>query len=761
MSASDEFTGIPIKALEDETPTTTSFQLSEEQSRAADAVGAWLKDRSKPWFYLGGFAGCGKAQPLTARIITPLGPIKMGDLTVGDFVIGSNGKPTKVIGIFPQGKRQVYKVTFRDGSSTRCDSEHIWKVKAPFKGSKGKWLKRTTQQILESGVSYYDKTRNKRNFKFQIPLCAPVEFSSFDKAPIDPYMLGALLGDGYCSGNVVALVCNDLEIVDRIAKTLPEGMEISTTRSGGSAYRHVIRDNKEFHSNRLKIILESLGINIYSFEKFIPTRFLFAPIEDRLELLRGIMDTDGCVVKNRVSLSSTSEKLVKDVTFLVQSLGGTAILYTYKRPDRKRTEYVLNVKLGICPFYLKRKAEAWKPSLKNPPSRYITSIEEDGYEEQQCIAVEASDNLYLTDDFIVTHNTSLARYLSELQNGSTRFMAYTGKAARVLQRKGCPAGTIHQAIYLPSGEINDEIQKLEEELNGEPSPDPVRTRKIIHRLTELREPKFTLRPLNPFKGVSLIVLDECSMVADQCAQDLMSFKVPILVLGDPGQLPPVKGSGFFTRHKPDFMLEEIHRQVADSPILQLATAARKGDALRQGKYGDSRVIGRSRFGREELLAVEQAICGTHKSRLMFNAEVRQAKGFEGVFPCEGERLTCLRNNAKTNVLNGEIYESLEAYDETTKEILIRDEDGHDKTIKVHPECFTDPKLLASWPFQKRATREELDYAYTITCHRAQGSQWRSVAVYADMFRWADARNDFKKWLYTAITRASESVIVAL
>lgn len=388
--------------------------------------------------------------------------------------------------------------------------------------------------------------------------------------------------------------------------------------------------------------------------------------------------------------------------------------------------------------------------------------------EQSCAADAVSEWLktrskpyFYLGGFAGVGKTALARHLSELQSGETRFMAYTGKAARVLERKGCPATTIHQMIYMPLGEINDEISQLEKELAAEPKPTPARERKILNRLTELREPRFTLRTNNPFKGVSLLVLDESSMVSDDCARDLLSFNIPILVLGDPGQLPPIKGSGFFTRQKPDFMLEEIHRQVADSPILKLATAARRGDAIRQGTYGSCKVIGRSKFGTDEILSVDQAICGTHKTRIAFNAMAREAKHFEGTFPCEGERLICLRNNAKTRVLNGEIYEALNAYDETTKEITLRDEDGHERVLKVYPECFTDPDLLKSWAFSKRSMREELDYAYAITCHKAQGSQWESVAIYADMYRWAAAREDYKKWLYTAITRASDRLILAL
>lgn len=358
--------------------------------------------------------------------------------------------------------------------------------------------------------------------------------------------------------------------------------------------------------------------------------------------------------------------------------------------------------------------------------------------------------------------TSTAKALAELQNGKVKFAAFSGKAARVLNQKGCPATTIHSLIYMPQGEINEEIAELEKALLSDPPPDAAKEARIVRRLGQLREPRFSLRASSQLTGISLLVLDEVSMLNEEIARDLLSFNVPILVLGDPGQLPPVKGEGFFTRHEPDFMLTEIHRQARDNPILQLATKARLGETLRLGDYGESRVISKSRFSASDALDVSQIICGMNKSRRALIAEVRKLRGFSSPFPQKDERLICLHNNPKSAVLNGQMFVATSDFDQDDSSIELRDEDDAlPYMLHIHPECFTRPELVQSWAFKKRSQRNQFDWGWAITAHKSQGSEWDSVAVYADLFRWADAKDDFAKWLYTALTRARNRVIVAL
>lgn len=381
-------------------------------------------------------------------------------------------------------------------------------------------------------------------------------------------------------------------------------------------------------------------------------------------------------------------------------------------------------------------------------------------------------------------------------------MAYAGKAASVMRKKGMiNASTIHSKIYLPASEADEEADELQKQLDSG-KLEGVELRRVIRRLEELRSPTWALRSPSPFKyqiingyldellGAALVILDECSQANIQIRQDLLSFKVPVLVLGDPFQLPPVEGGGAFDSD-PDVVLTEVHRQALESPVLQLATMAREGKLPAPGKYGESLVTTRNRINKELALSVEQIICGTNKSRRELNAEMRAFLGFSGDFPQKGERIICLRNNRKEGLLNGEIFPVFEdtrnkpveddveddddEIDENDDDEIIEVKETKEKRgfvwikinadgvpVKVHRECFDGRhEYLKAWDHARRSWANEFDFAYAITCHKAQGSEWESVLAFADMFRWSKAKNDFHRWLYTACTRASERVILAL
>jgi hypothetical protein len=354
-----------------------------------------------------GRGGCGKAQPLTCMVQTPVGPVPMGSLSVGDFVIGGDGRPTEIVGIYPQGKRQCYKISFKDGSFTFCDIEHlldILKLASGRKNQKGteRWSVKKTMSLREiiAGGFKLDSGAS----KIQIPMTAPVEYGNASPG-VDPYTVGALLGDGYCCGNSVILVCNDRDIIQRVKKSLPEGMSVNTF-DAFDCDRHVIKDDI-YKYNRLKSALDSFGISIKSGDKFIPQEYLVAPVHDRIDLLRGLMDTDGTINgRNCVRFNTTSKKLVLGVQNITQSLGGTSKIYSYARADKKSVEYSVSLTLNINPFYLPRKASKWKTPRFRKPARYIEAVEKLGIVEQQCIEVAAEHHTYLTDDFIVTHNTA-------------------------------------------------------------------------------------------------------------------------------------------------------------------------------------------------------------------------------------------------------------------------------------------------------------------------------------------------------------------
>ncbi|PHM69552.1 porphyrin biosynthesis protein [Xenorhabdus sp. KJ12.1] len=357
--------------------------------------------------YLWGHAGTGKAQPIDTIIPTPDGMKRFGDLRVGDKVFGSDGKPTSVVGIFPQGIKPMFRVIFRDGASTRACKEHLWTTLPTHeykRGYKQKPMVRTTQEMLDAGI------KHATGHKFKIPLVEAVEWPEKEHF-IHPYILGVMIGDGGLLGTtpVISLGAGDLDIKSRVDSLLPEGIETGGVRvTSKNGRQFSITDNTIFHGNRIKKEIVRLGLNVYSGNKFIPEQYLFDSRENRLELLRGLMDTDGTCRSNRTGFSTTSRKLAEGIKFLVQSLGGTVIVKEYEKAKHKSGYYAeINVKTLFSPFHSTRKLVEWSPSKKNPPSRFITSIDADGEAECMCIKVAAEDSLYVTEEFIVTHNTTL------------------------------------------------------------------------------------------------------------------------------------------------------------------------------------------------------------------------------------------------------------------------------------------------------------------------------------------------------------------
>lgn len=378
--------------------------------------------------YLAHAVGAGKAQPLDAKILTPNGWVLMGDIAVGDMVIAADGTPTMVEAVFPQGSKDIYRVVFSDGSSTECCAEHLWltqtykersAARAAAKAGKdwpsAKPRVRELSEIMETLVSSHLGAKN-----HSIPMVAPVQFAERE-IPLDPYTLGALLGDGSMSNGVVTFSKPDSEIVYQFA--LPENVMLNKIEHDGKcdAWRFVMKKRDGFGAdaiqNPMVAILSGLGLmNTCSHQRFIPDVYKFNTVDVRLAVLRGLMDTDGYVDRRGHStyLTTTSLQLADDVQFIVQSLGGV-VSKSNKRPffthngERKegRLAYVLTISLpaGINPFMLERKASAVVPKTKYAPTRYITAVELVGSKPAQCIRVAHPEHLYVTDDFIVTHNT--------------------------------------------------------------------------------------------------------------------------------------------------------------------------------------------------------------------------------------------------------------------------------------------------------------------------------------------------------------------
>jgi exodeoxyribonuclease-5 len=373
--------------------------------------------------------------------------------------------------------------------------------------------------------------------------------------------------------------------------------------------------------------------------------------------------------------------------------------------------------------------------------------------------------------------------------GGVLYAAFTGKAALVMTRNGTPASTIHSLIYRVSEATQEEIERVKKEIAAIraklPTLDPAarlfeesRLRRLEIRLDDIHKPRFVFNEQSIVREAALIVLDEVSMVGDEMARDLLAFGKPILVLGDPGQLPPIKGEGAFTQAAPDVMLTEIHRQAGESAIIRLATMARQGRPIPYGEH-DPHVwkMPRASVMPEQMLRGGQVICGRNATRIQLNIAMKRAAGFDTVYPTgerrdgQGEKIICLKNRHDLGIVNGMFLALADVRDEDEVcfSATMRTEDGD-------PVGATDSEaaryVIYKGHFDDHVRRDperdrrdhwikkgliEAVWGYAITCHKAQGSQYPTVVVYDDgLGRTAEDR---ARWLYTAITRAEWGLVI--
>lgn len=372
-----------------------------------------------------GPAGVGKAQPLDATIYTPNGEVCMGDINIGDYVIGDDGHQCKVIDVHPQGIKPIYRVTFSDGSFTETCDEHLWFTQTEKdRNNRTKIKGKRFKNPLKGSVKKLSEIRNSilsaRGYKnHSIPITKPVNFI---ESPlfIDPYVMGVLLGDGGLSQERITLSSADSELIENVKELIPSSCIVNDVKSSKYGYS-VISKTKVGQKNDVLNEIRNCNLNsIKSYEKFVPKKYLFNSIENRIKLLQGLLDTDGYVNKNGTSVFFTtiSPQLMNDVKFLVNSLGGITYL-TEKRPfyrDKSGNKIfcsvaytlTINLKSEIKPFRLKRKLDLVKPKTKYFPKRFITNVEYVGDKEAKCITIDSESQLYLTNDFIVTHNSYIA-----------------------------------------------------------------------------------------------------------------------------------------------------------------------------------------------------------------------------------------------------------------------------------------------------------------------------------------------------------------
>ena len=410
-----------------------------------------------------------------------------------------------------------------------------------------------------------------------------------------------------------------------------------------------------------------------------------------------------------------------------------------------------------------------------------------------------SDQIFRLFGYAGTGKTTIAKTLAdiarELFGGEVRFAAFTGKAAHVLKTKGCPAQTIHSLIYIPRDKSRARLAAMKKELEAREDGTATQREEPRDEFTEIgsvasmstadlkreiekerenvNNPSFCINYESDLPGCSLLILDEVSMVDNEMAQDLLSFGVKILALGDPAQLPPVGKGGFFTKPAPDYLLTEVHRQAEGDPIIGLATTVREGGRIYPGDGGgETQVISKAYLKAHPELAVDadQVLVGMNKTRRTFINRLRETEGRTSELPEKGDRVICLRNAKKEGLLNGQIFEVVAAQepvdDVMTLTVLPEDAPADAKAFDVDVHCgeFRGDDVKKkfecdNWGF---LAANHFDFANAITVHKSQGSQWDHVLVYDES--WVFSKRDKTagpKHLYTAITRAAKRVTVVV
>jgi hypothetical protein len=578
--------------------------FTAQQGKFLDEALDWLANPQKHprLMALHGFAGAGKRQPLTEPILTPEGWRVMGDIGVGSYVIGADGYPAKVTNVY-HGTNKTYKVTFCDGTFAYCCDEHLWKVQSPKQRQRGTYSIKTLGEMLPK---IDEPLIGSRGYWYSIPLCKPVQFEEKDLS-LDPYLLGWLLAEAYMGGKQIQTTVHVDEIDDidaELTPLLPDGVRFVK----GKCYQGNAQQVR--FTFGLQSHLESLGLmGKLSTNKFIPKSYLLGSEQQRRALLAGLMDGDGTTQrfasgKVKTAFHSSSEEMARGVAELVRSLGGYSIVR--KENDRgKGEEWRVSIRLWFNPFRLPYKRDIYGNYVpKARKIKKIVSAEYVGEMPGQCITVENEDRLYLTRDYIVTHNTFVVNHLLSMarqQNilvGDVWATAPTHQAKKVLEKasKGTGAGisdflTSHSFFGLRPQYVEfDEAHeaKLEELLAIEEkyrTPDQCTTiETLLWRRGAAAERVQEFLPTKIKKGsenVRLVVADEFSMMPEVLAR--LYFELPfiydthpdlqILFLGDPAQLPPIDEEESLVCSIPKFTpLTEVVRN--KGAILEYCTAIR-------------------------------------------------------------------------------------------------------------------------------------------------------------------------------------------
>ena len=405
--------GLPPAVKKADMVDDVDLPLKAQQERVVKRI----QDPNTPGLVLYHGTGSGKALQVGTNVLTDHGWTQIQNLKIGDQVFSVDGSLTAVTGVYPQGLRDIYSVTFRDGATINCDGEHLWHTQTAANRKNVVRLKTTHGQERHLGsakttLQIKESLRQGGKWNHTIPLPEALQFSK-KELPLDPYVLGLLLGDGCIKFDGAYISTGDSEIIQSIKDAYPS--HALKRRSNGFDYH--ISKSVTSYKNEIVTALKSLKLlGTGSLTKFIPDCYLFNNVETRLAILQGLMDTDGFVSKDgyTVMFESISEKLKDGVKFLVESLGGNVTVksriptFTYKG-EKKKGQLCYRVYLflppKVMPFRLTRKKNRVVPKTSYKPARYITGVTLYGKDHAVCITVAHPSKLFITEHCLVTHNS--------------------------------------------------------------------------------------------------------------------------------------------------------------------------------------------------------------------------------------------------------------------------------------------------------------------------------------------------------------------
>lgn len=680
------------------------FVPTKDQEALIDRLTSWYKNdtKNKPWYAYSGAAGTGKAQPDDTPIPTPNGFKILKNLEVGDEVFNIHGNAVKILGVYPQGKRQAFQIELEDGRSTKSSDDHLWRL---YNGDTND----EPEVVTLKKIQYYMN----EGWHPYLPIGGPINYPE-QSTPLSPWAYGFLCGNILLS-NPLTIACEDaisLRMGYRLAKIFHCELTRDTDIMHGYKVVHSIGSNDPYWL----LDYQSKGIG-----EFIPDCYKFNSIKNRKELLMGLLDSSDAkyIPELRAYRYSTrSKRFANDIADIARSLG------FYAKIDNAKG-LLASVMIDLS-----------RESLR---IEKITPLDEDV--DQRCIYIDDPDHVYITENYIPTHNTTVIKAFID-RMGFTQdeyiCVAYVGKAVLNLQRHELPSSTIHSLIYRPIMEII--------------KTDDGRTKRKIHFVKK--------DELSPF--LKLIVIDEGTMVNDPMRDELLSFGIPLIFLGDMNQLPPVFGASSVML-RPDFTLRQIMRQAEDDPIVQLSQMILRDEPLYVGAYGSSNVFPNYHIT-DEILKYGMIICAKNMTKDGINTTIHEQilqRPSNDLFI--GDTVICKQNNwgiitDNFSLTNGLIGKVIDVDRHTARKGFYR--------IAFQPDFmenpFEDIELDLEYFKADYATRKDygmskytkFEFGWAITAYASQGSEADKVLFFDEGFGDPDLN---KRTRYTAVTRARELI----